>query len=192
MTPLTLPHHTRGNRSKHCRINLLGRLVLDISTHLRKVTMRTLLIKLAFATSLAMIATATFAEVTITDPWVRGVVPGQSATGLFMTIKSTEAATLVGVSSPVAKSIEIHQMIMKGDMMTMRPMPSLPIPANGTVAFKPGGYHAMLNDLTKPLVKGEKVPVTLTFQGKDGKKTSTEIQAEVRDLAAPPMNMKME
>jgi len=82
-------------------------------------------------------------------------------------------------------------MIMKGDMMTMRPMPSLSIPANGTVDFKPGGYHAMLDDLRKPLVKGEKVSVTLTFQGMDGKKTSTEIHAEVRDLAAPPMNMKM-
>ena len=153
--------------------------------------MKTLTIKLGFATALAIIATATFAEVTVVDPWVRGVVPGQTATGMFMTIKSTDATTLIGASSPAATSVEIHQMIMNDDRMMMRPMPSLPVPAHGSVDLKPGSYHVMLNGLTKLLVKGEKVLVTLTFESKDGEKTSTEVQADVRDLTSPHAGMKM-
>ena len=46
-------------------------------------------------------------EVTIKEPWVRGTVRGQKATGAFMQLTATEAATLVAVESPVAGS-QIH------------------------------------------------------------------------------------
>jgi copper(I)-binding protein len=49
----------------------------------------------------------------------------------------------------------------------------------------------MLLGLKKPLGKGEKVPVTLTFQGSNGKETSTEVQAEVRPLGEASTGMKM-
>ncbi len=65
------------------------------------------------------------------------------------------------------------------------------MPAHGSVDLKPGSYHVMLNGLTKLLVKGEKVLVTLTFESKDGEKTSTEVQADVRDLTSPHAGMKM-
>ncbi len=128
------------------------------------------------------------AEVTVTDAWARGTVPVQKASGLFMTIKSSEDAKLVGAASPAAKIVEVHEMAMKDNVMSMRAVDSLALPAGKAVELKPGGYHVMLIDLVKPLEKGATVPVTLTVVGKDGKKSTLEVKAEVRAPGgAPPM-----
>ncbi|HTT12963.1 MAG TPA: copper chaperone PCu(A)C [Burkholderiaceae bacterium] len=146
---------------------------------------------LALVAMAAIWAAAARAEVTVTEPWIRGMVAGQSATGAFMIIRSTDAVRLVEARSPVAQSVEIHKMEMDQGVMRMRPVDGLDIPAQGAVALKPNGYHVMLFGVAKPLMKGEKVPITLVFQGEDGKQTSTEVQAEVRALAETHGDMKM-
>jgi periplasmic copper chaperone A len=124
------------------------------------------------------------AEVTVTEPWIRGVVTGQTTTGAFMGLRSTDDAKLVSAASSVAKQVEIHEMKMEGEMMMMRPLSSLPLPANKPVALDPSGYHVMLIGLTRPISVGDKVPITLNFEDKNGKKSSMEIKAEVRPLNA--------
>jgi copper(I)-binding protein len=133
----------------------------------------------------ALVATQALAEVTVTEAWVRGTVATQKATGAFMKIRSTEDAKLVGAASPSASIVEVHEMAMKDNVMTMRAVDELPLPAGKTVELKPGGYHVMLIDLAKPLAAGDKVPVTLTIAGKDGKKSTLEVKAEVRAMGAP-------
>ena len=80
-----------------------------------------------------------FADVTVEAPWIRGVVAGQSSTGAFMTLRSTEAAELVGMSSPAAESLQVHKTAMVDGMMTMEPVDALAVPAHGSVALEPGG-----------------------------------------------------
>jgi hypothetical protein len=133
----------------------------------------------------ALVATQAAAEVTVTEAWVRGTVASQKATGVFMKLRSTEDAKLVAAASPAATVVEVHEMAMKDNVMTMRAVDELALPAGRTVELKPGGYHVMLIDLLKPLAAGEKVPVTLTVVGKDGKKSSVEVKAEVRAVGAP-------
>jgi copper(I)-binding protein len=140
---------------------------------------------IALASTLFMAASGAHADVRVANPWVRGIVKGQTDTGAFMTLKSTEATRLVGASSPAARSAQIHEMKMSGDMMTMRPVTALDVPADTAVELKPGGYHVMLIGMKKPLAKGDKVPIKLTFQSKGGAKSTVEIQAEVRDLTEP-------
>jgi copper(I)-binding protein len=123
-------------------------------------------------------------EVTIKEPWVRGTVQGQRATGAFMQLTAKESASLVAVESPVAGSVEIHEMKMENDIMKMRPIARLDLPAGKAVEMKPGGYHVMLMDLKQPLKKGEAVPISLRFEDRDKKVRTIEIKAEVRDLAA--------
>ena len=123
-------------------------------------------------------------EVTIKEPWVRGTVQGQRATGAFMQLTAKESASLVSVESPVAGSVEIHEMKMENDIMKMRPIDRLDLPAGKAVEMKPGGYHVMLMDLKQPLKKGEAVPISLRFEDRDKKVRTIEIKAEVRDLAA--------
>ena len=125
------------------------------------------------------------ADVKIEDPWVRGTVAGQMATGAFMAITAKEGAALVSASSPVAGVVEIHSMKMEDGVMKMRPIPKLDLPAGEAVQLKPGGYHVMLMDLRQPLKTGEFVLITLKLEGKDKATTTLDIKAEVRPLNAP-------
>lgn len=125
-------------------------------------------------------------SVAASGAWVRGTVAGQGATGAFLELKAREPATLVGVASPVAKVVEVHEMVMEKDVMKMRAIPRLDLPAGKAVELKPGGYHIMLMGLSKPLKKGDTVPLTLKLEGRDKKLSTLEVKAEVRELTAPP------
>ncbi|MEO8508071.1 MAG: copper chaperone PCu(A)C [Betaproteobacteria bacterium] len=134
---------------------------------------------------LALVAAPSLAQVSVTDAWVRGTVPGQKATGAFMQLKSSADTTLVSAASPAAKVVEIHEMAMDGGVMRMRAIDKLALPAGKAVDLKPGGYHVMLMDLGAQLKVGDSVPVTLTFADKDGRKSTQEVKVPVRALTAP-------
>lgn len=133
-----------------------------------------------------LLAAAAHAQVTIQDPWVRGTVPQQKATGLFMNIDAAQDVRLVAGQSPVAGVVEIHEMVMEGNVMKMREVAGgLPIGKGRTMNLKPGGYHVMLMDLKQPLKGGETVPVTLTFEDVASKKRFTQdVKAPVTALGA--------
>ena len=133
---------------------------------------------------LALLAAPASAQVIVNDAWVRGTVPGQKGTGAFMQLTSPSDLTLVGVASPAAKVAEIHEMARDGNVMRMRAVDKLVLPAGKAVELKPGGYHVMLMDLVHPLREGDTIPVTLTFADKEGKTTTQEISAPVRALTA--------
>jgi hypothetical protein len=127
------------------------------------------------------IATSALAQtVTIKDAWVRASVPGQSATGAFMSISATETTRLVGVVSPVAGVSEVHEMKMDGGVMKMRAVEGgLEIPAGKTVELKSGGYHVMLMDLKAALPKSSTVPLTLVFKDAKGVESRLELTLPV-------------
>ena len=140
---------------------------------------------LALSASLLLAAGAQ-AQTTVAEPWVRGTVAQQKATGMFAKITSASGGKLVAASSPVAGVVEIHEMTMEGSTMKMRALPNgLDLPAGRAVELNPGGYHIMLMDLKQPLVEGATVPVTLVIEAKDGKKETVEVQAPVRPLGSP-------
>ena len=78
--------------------------------------------QLSIAATLALIVAAApaWAQVSVSQAWVRGTVQGQKATGAFMQLKSTDGATLVAAQSPVAGVVEIHEMKMENNVMKMR------------------------------------------------------------------------
>ncbi len=133
-------------------------------------------------------AFATHAQTTVKDPWVRGTVAQQKATGLFVQITSAAGGRLVSASSPLAGVVEIHEMSMDGNVMRMRALADgLALPAGKAVDLKPGGYHVMLMELKQTLKAGDTVPVTLVIEGPDKKRETVEIQAPVKALGADPM-----
>jgi periplasmic copper chaperone A len=140
----------------------------------------------AAALVLALVPSVAAAQVTVTDPWVRGTVAGQRATGAFMKLTATGNQKLVAAASPVAKIVEIHEMAMDGGVMRMRAIPKLDLPAGKPTELKPGGYHVMLMALDRTLADGEIVPITLTFEDAAGKRQSVEVKAPVRPLTAAP------
>ena len=122
------------------------------------------------------------AAVTATQAWVRGTVPAQKITGAFLTLQSSEDAKVVGVSSPAARSAEIHESGMDHGTMHMKAVDFVALPAGKRIELKPGGYHVMLVDLTRPLVAGDMVPLTFTVEDSRGKRSTFEVKAEVRAL----------
>jgi copper(I)-binding protein len=129
--------------------------------------MRNLLLALSLAAAAAS-AAAQDALVRVDSAWARATVQGQSGTGAFMTLTAREPLELVGVSTPVANVAEVHEMKMEGDVMKMRAMASLALPAGRAVELKPGGYHLMLMELKAPLKPDTRVPVTLHLRDAKG------------------------
>ena len=127
-------------------------------------------------------ALAAQAQTTVKDAWVRGTVAGQKASGLFGQITSASGGKIVAASSPVAGAVEVHEMAMDGNVMKMRAVTAMDLPAGKAVELKPGGYHLMLLDLKQELKPGETVPVTLVVEGAGGKRENVEIKAPVKAL----------
>jgi len=134
---------------------------------------------LCFAT-----ASTALAQVTVRDPWVRATVPAQTATGAFMQISAAKGARLVEVRTPMASMAEIHAMTMVDNVMRMRAVPGIDLPAGKAVALEPGGYHVMLMGLKGRVKEGDTVPLTLIVMNKDGKRESVEVKAVARPLTA--------
>jgi copper(I)-binding protein len=129
-------------------------------------------------------------DIEISGAWTRATAPGQDAAGVDMTITSKQAASLVGVSSPVAGSAEMHSMTSEGGMMRMREVKSIELPSGKRVNLAESGYHLMLNGLKAPLKEGDTVPLTLSI--KSGKQVAVKIEAmaEVRSLHATNSTMQ--
>ena len=123
------------------------------------------------------------AQVQVKDAWARPALQGQTATGAFMSLMSSDGARLVGVSSPVAGVVEIHEMVMEGSVMKMRAIPGLDLPPGRNVELKPGGYHVMLMDLKRPLKAGERVSVELRIETRDKRLVTQPIEVEVATRA---------
>ena len=135
---------------------------------------------LAFCTCCALPAFAGTAadEVVVLDPWAREVPPVMSSSAGFLSLKNTGSVEhkLVAASSDAAGVAELHTHINNNGVMQMRPVENIPVAPGETTELKPGGLHIMLMMLTKPLVAGQQLNITLTFE--DG--SSKQVQAEVR------------
>lgn len=138
---------------------------------------------IAFSLGLAVLSVDTRAEVTVRDAWVRATVPAQKSTGAFLVLRSTQEARLVGASTPLARSAELHASSSQGGVMHMHAVDGIALPAGGTVALESGGFHLMLFGLKRPLAAGERLPLSLIIEGRDGKRTTVDVSAEVRPLA---------
>ncbi|MDX2416083.1 MAG: copper chaperone PCu(A)C [Xanthomonadales bacterium] len=110
--------------------------------------------------------------ITVSQPWIRPTTPGQTVSGAFMTLvnNSATAYALTSVSYSGASTVEIHETSMNEDMMRMRKVSQIDIPANGTAELKPGSYHIMLIGLENELITGTTETLTLTFSD-DSQKT---------------------
>lgn len=122
------------------------------------------------------------AQVSVEDPWVRATVPQQKTTGAFMRITSAKEARVVEAKSPAAGVVELHEMQIEKDIMKMRRVGAINLPAGKEVELQPGAHHIMLMDLKGQLKEGDQVSLTLTIEAKDGKRESLELTAPVRPL----------
>lgn len=93
------------------------------------------------------------------------IIEGRPGVAYFTIANSgPQADRLLKIQSPVIGEIEIHQNMTEGDMMAMKPVTALEIPAGGKIVFKPGGYHAMLYDIDGQALQKQTAPLIFTFE----------------------------
>ena len=125
-----------------------------------------------------LISTWVQAAVTVSDAWVKPTAPGQKVAGVYLQIVSTEDAKLTGGSSSIAETVEVHEMSMRGDIMRMRRLDAIELPAGKQVELKPGGYHLMLFGIVRQIKEGEVVPIKLMIMNSAGKKELLHLEAK--------------
>ena len=135
--------------------------------------------RLLIGLALAGLAAAASAQIRVENAWVRATVAGQDSTGAFMTITSTEPVKLLSISTTVAKTNEIHEMKLVGDVMKMRAHPDgVDIAANTTLELKSGGYHLMMMEMDQPIKAGAVVPLQLVFTNAKGQTQTLAVNAK--------------
>jgi copper(I)-binding protein len=167
-----------GRRSTHARLSRLRR--------------RTLLAGGAALLALASgpapaqgPATRALPLVRVQDAWVRGTVEGQTGSGAYLQITSSEDAQLVGASAALADRVEIHEMHETNGMMRMRRIDRLALPANTPVKLD-HDYHLMLIGLHRQLEAGQDFALTLDVLDASGVHHAVSVHAPVRALNARP------
>ncbi len=141
----------------------------------------TLALSLVTAT-LALGTTASHAQTAPTGlkveaPWARPTVQGQAAGGGFLRIVGGPAGDkLLGASTDIAARVELHTMSMDDNVMRMRQIDSIDVPAGKAVDLAPGGLHVMFMDLKTPLKTGSSFPLTLRFEKAGAVKVDVKVQ----------------
>ncbi len=161
--------------------------------------MRYLLHPIAALATLIAVASAAFAQgngpsIAVEQPYARATPAGAQTGAVYMTLdnKSHVADRLTAASSDVADKLQIHEMAVVNGVMQMRELSDgLPIPADGSVALKPGSYHVMLIGLKKPLTAGETFSLTLTFEKAGNISVTVPVQAMTKSDNGGMGNMNM-
>jgi copper(I)-binding protein len=99
----------------------------------------------------------------VRDAWARPALQGGNG-AVYFVIRSSAADELVGVTSDVAESVEMHESRMNGEVMEMRQLQSVPLGAGEQVMFEPGGFHIMLIGLRQDLQIGDEFAISLRFK----------------------------
>jgi copper(I)-binding protein len=103
-------------------------------------------------------------DLAIEQPWARASAGPARNSAAFMVIRNAGPADrLVAAAGEVAERVELHTHLRDGDVMKMRQVEAVDIPAESMARLQPGGYHVMLIGLREPLKEGDSFPLTLTF-----------------------------
>ena len=136
-----------------------------------------------FAGMLLATPAAAADALSVSDAYIRAPQPGSHVAAAYLQIdnKSAAADKLLAVRTAAGEA-SVHEMKMEGSVMRMRTLASgLDVPAGGSVALQPGGFHIMLEKLAKPLTPGDRVPMILSF----AKAGDVPVTFDVRALGAP-------
>jgi hypothetical protein len=110
-------------------------------------------------------------------PFARVSAARNGAAYVTIVNNGAEPDRLLRADSPRAGKTELHTMTMEGDIMRMRQVQDIEVPAKGRVEMRPGeGLHIMLIGLKAPLTAGERFPLSLEFARSGKIEVTVEVQ----------------
>lgn len=138
--------------------------------------------------SCLLLTASTFAhsEIMLHQPYARATPPAAVNSAVFGEIMNHSEIEqyIVAASSNAAQKTELHDVVKHGDMMKMRQVSELVIPAHSTLVLAPGSFHIMLLDLKKPLQEGEHIEVELTFKNGEKQKMTIPVKNVISGMTA--------
>jgi copper(I)-binding protein len=121
-----------------------------------------------FAGAMALSAPSAHADdagLTISDAWIRMIIPSRPAAGYFKIKNNSDLdQALTGASSPACGNIMLHKSVTVDGTEKMEMVMKVPVLANGALEFAPHGYHLMCMQPSAAMKPGATVPVTLNFE----------------------------
>ncbi len=100
----------------------------------------------------------------VTDARAPATPPNATVAAVYMEITAHEPDRLVGASSKIAHSVEVHHTSIEDGISKMRPVEAIAFDADQTVAFAPGGTHFMMVGISFPFEPGQTFELELQFE----------------------------
>jgi copper(I)-binding protein len=83
----------------------------------------------------------------------------------FDVVNNTDAVShLINMSSPQYGQVAMHETTETKGIARMRPVSTVPVPANSEIKFSSGGLHVMLIDPLAELGPGSQITIQLHFE----------------------------
>jgi copper(I)-binding protein len=126
------------------------------------------------------VAAAGVSEITVTDAYLHASMPNGA---VYLNLKNNGNAgdRLVGAETDIAEAAELHETRLdENDVMRMRPLEEVELPAGGSATLQPGGMHIMLLGLKQSLVRGDKIKLTLNFAQAEPQTIEVEVREGIR------------
>lgn len=118
------------------------------------------------------------AELDIHDPWIKNLPASVPVRAGYMIIHNPQstAVSIVSLRSDAFTSVEIHQTIEQGGMMSMEQLPSLKIEPHSSLQLAPGGLHLMMMNPSEPTQPGDRLEIVIVLD--DGSEQRVEMQVK--------------
>jgi len=125
---------------------------------------------------------ASVGEVAVHDAWARASIGQIRTSAAYLTLEVTgeQPDRLIAAASPIAETVGLHTHVMDGDVARMRPVAAIEIAPGAPTVLEPGGLHIMLTGLKQPLVEGEILPLSLTFE----RAGAVELEVPIKGMAS--------
>lgn len=132
--------------------------------------------RLTAAIIVMLLSATAYAEITVSEAWVRLLPPGVKTTAAYMNISSDQADELLSATSEASERVEIHETSMENGMMSMSEVTGIPVKPGAVLELKPGSYHLMLRQLKSPLQEGQTLDINLTFKNQGNVKVAATVE----------------
>lgn len=121
--------------------------------------------KILLSTIVSGMMFAYAADIDVSNAYAKATPPNAKNSGAFMLIKNNtdKDIALVSVTNNLSDVTELHTHVEENGMKKMIQIPKIDIKANSITELKPGSLHIMFIGIKKPMVVGDNVKMTLTF-----------------------------
>lgn len=132
-----------------------------------------------FCLLLLIIPSIVFAELLVKQSWIAAPPPGSQVLAAYMVLENRGSRdhTLISVKSDQFDEIQIHSSMMQNGMMLMGQIPSIVIPARGSIELSSGGLHMMLMNPTRYFKAGDTIGLELGFKDQSMLKIQVPVKA---------------